>query len=83
MNPETGEAWKEIRFMFRRASKGAALPAGLWFHDLRRSFVTYARRRGIAESILMRLSGHKTRAVFDRYNLVGDGDVRAAASIRR
>jgi integrase len=78
MNPETGEEWKEIRFKFRRAVKRAGLPEDLWFHDLRRSFVTNARRRGIAESVVMRLSGHKTRAVFDRYNVVDEGDVRAA-----
>ncbi len=78
MNPSTGEAWKEIRFMFRRALRRAGLPTDLWFHDLRRSFVTNARRRGVAESVVMRLSGHKTRAVFDRYNVVEDADVRRA-----
>jgi len=78
MNPRTGESFKEIRFMFQRAVKRAGLPADLWFHDLRRSFVTNARRRGVAESVVMRMSGHKTRAVFDRYNVVEDADVRRA-----
>jgi hypothetical protein len=27
----------------------------------------------------MRLAGHRTRSMFDRYNIVSDGDLRTAA----
>src|SRR5204862_1436481 len=77
VNPATGEAWQDIRKMFHRACEEAEL-TGVWFHDLRRSFVTNARRRGIPESVVMRMSGHRTRAVFDRYNIIEEDDLREA-----
>ena len=62
--------------MWRRACEGATLE-GVWFHDLRRSFITIARRKGIPQSVVRRFSGHKTDAVFERYNM--EEDLRAAA----
>ncbi len=70
----------DVKTAFARACRAAGL-SGIWFHDLRRSFVTKARRVGVPQSVVMRMSGHRTRAVFDRYNVVEEGDIRAAARL--
>lgn len=79
VNPKTNRPWNQIRKVFARARDKAELPH-IWFHDLRRGFITNARRRGVPESVIMRMSGHKTRAVFERYNIVNDEDLRAAVA---
>lgn len=80
INPKTGQPWNQIQKMFHRARKAAKLER-IWFHDLRRSFVTIARRRGVPESVVMKMSGHKTRSVFERYNIVSEEDLRAAVAL--
>ena len=79
-HPETGTRWEDARKLFKRACRKLGLDH-VWFHDLRRSFVTNARRRGVAESVVMRMSGHRTRNVFDRYNIVEDEDVKNAVKV--
>jgi len=80
VNPGTGKPWQDIQGAVERARMAAGLE-GVWVHDLRRSFVTQARRSGLPESVVARFSGHRTQAVFKRYNIVEEQDLRAAVEV--
>jgi integrase len=75
---EDGRPIRCFRSAWRTAVTRAGLP-GRIFHDLRRSAVRNLVRSGVSETVAMRRSGHKTRAIFDRYNIVSDADLIEAA----
>jgi integrase len=68
-----------ITHAFVRAC-GKAGVAGATFHDLRHTFVTNMRRAGVDYFRIMAITGHKTMAVFKRYNSINEVDLQQAMS---
>ena len=73
----TGEA-REKRREWLKANPRTGLLAALR-HDFRRTAVRNMVNSGVAERVAMKITGHRTRAVFDRYHIVSPADLQDAA----
>jgi integrase len=73
-----GQPIRGFRKAWAAACQATGMP-GRHFHDLRRSAVRNLTRAGVPDKTAMDLTGHKTRSVYDRYNITSEEDLRAAA----
>jgi len=74
---EDGKPVRDFRGAWASACEAANVP-GLLFHDLRRTAARNLRRAGVAEGVIMKIGGWKTRSVFERYAIVSQSDIRDA-----
>lgn len=72
-----GKPVRDFRETWANACKSAGVP-GLLFHDLRRTAARNLRRAGIAEGVIMKIGGWRTRSVFERYAIVSQTDIQDA-----
>lgn len=72
-----GKQILNFRKLWANACAHAGCP-GLLFHDLRRTAARNLRRAGVAEGVIQRIGGWKTRSVFERYNIVTQNDIADA-----
>jgi len=76
-----GNPFNDLQHGWNAACKRVGLE-GRTFHDLRRTGIRNLVRAGVSDTVTMRISGHKTRSVFDRYNITSEEDLKEAAKLQ-
>lgn len=61
-----------------KLNRGQLKYDGRIFHDLRRSAARNLIRSGVSRSVAMKITGHLTEAMFERYNITDEADLREA-----
>ena len=74
---DDGSPVQDFKKAWASACKAAGVPGRL-FHDLRRSGIRNMTRAGVSRKVATAISGHRTEAIFARYDIADEEDLKEA-----